>query len=80
MGFHEVGNHLLFDNCLPVLFRTRAEARAYINEKYGYIRDREDLRRPPHSWRVPVAVRVRVSLLMMDPLEVPRARKKESPK
>ena len=42
------------------LFPTRAKARAYRDERYGYIREREDLRREPHGWRLPKAVRVTV--------------------
>lgn len=40
------------------LFSTRAEARAYIEQKFGYIRERPDLRAEPHGWHVPTAVRV----------------------
>ena len=40
------------------LFRTRAECRAFIEDRYGYIRDREDLRREPHGWFMPRAIRV----------------------
>lgn len=46
----------------PLLFSTRAQARKYINEEWGYIRTRPDLRRPPHNWRMPEAVRVEVIL------------------
>lgn len=42
------------------LFRTREECREFIKERYGYIKNRDDLRRPPHNWRMPVAVRVEV--------------------
>lgn len=52
--------HLLYRDCLPCLFRTRREAREYIEQRYGYIRGREDLKTEPHGWRVPVAVKVRV--------------------
>ena len=45
------------------LFRTRLEARAFIDEAYGYIRHRPDLRAEPHGWRMPVAVRVVVERL-----------------
>lgn len=54
--------HLLNEDCLPVLFRTRKEARAYIEKKYGYIRARDDLRAQPHGWKMPIAVQVRVSI------------------
>jgi hypothetical protein len=43
------------------LFRYRRECRTYIEERYGYIRDREDLRAEPYGWRMPQAVRVTVS-------------------
>jgi hypothetical protein len=43
-----------------VLFRTRQKAREYINEKYGYIRTRPDLRVEPHGWRIPTAIKVDV--------------------
>ncbi len=45
-----------------ILFRTRAQCRAYIDQHYGYIRERPDLLREPHGWRVPRAVRVKVVL------------------
>lgn len=47
-------------NCLPVMFRTRREARAYIDETLGYIRERPDLRAQPHGWKIPIPVRVKV--------------------
>jgi len=53
-----VTKHLLYDNCLPALFRTRRECREYIKDKYGYIGDREDLRTEPHGWRLPRAIKV----------------------
>jgi hypothetical protein len=52
--------HLLNENCIPVIFRTRAESRVWIKDNYGYIRTREDLRTAPHWWRVPIAVRVQI--------------------
>ena len=54
--------HLLNEKCTPALFRTRAEARAYIAKRYGWIADREDLRAEPHGWRMPRAVRVSVTV------------------
>lgn len=50
--------HLVNDNLLPVLFTTRRAARQWIEDHYGYIRDRADLRAEPHGWRVPRAIRV----------------------
>ncbi len=53
--------HLIYgDNCLPAMFRTRQEARAWAIRHYGFIRDRADLRAPPHEWRMPRPVRVAV--------------------
>ncbi len=37
----------LYEKCLPVLFKTRRECRAYIKDKYG------------HRWRMAKAVKVR---------------------
>jgi hypothetical protein len=56
------GEHFLFENYQPALFRTRRAAQAYIEERYGYIRARPDLRSNPHGWRMPKAVRVTVSV------------------
>lgn len=41
--------HICFEDRLPVLFRTRAEARAWIEQRYGYIRTRPDLQAAPHG-------------------------------
>ncbi len=43
------------------LFKTRAEARAFI-QKYAYIRKRPDLRKQPHGWRMPQPVKVTVTV------------------
>ena len=56
---------LLGDSKQPhraLLFETRKAARAFIRENYGYIRIRKDLRKAPHWWRMPLAVRVEVSV------------------
>ena len=54
--------HIINDRGLPVLFRTRREAREWIVEHYGYIKVRKELRAEPHGWLMPRAVRVRVGL------------------
>ena len=46
----------------PLLFKTRAGARAHIRTNYGYILTRPDLRREPHGWKMPVAVKVTVKI------------------
>lgn len=51
---------LMFDDGLPLLFKTRAEARAFANKEYGYIRERKDLQTEPHGWKVPLPIRVRI--------------------
>ena len=50
--------YIMFNDRLPLLFVTRREARAYARQKYGYIRDRLDLRREPCGWRMPRPVKV----------------------
>lgn len=52
--------HLIYNECKPVLFRTRREARAFAVKEYGYIKYRKDLRVEPHCWRLPKPVRVEV--------------------
>jgi len=51
---------ILFDwrTRMPTLFKTRAECRAWIEKEYSYIRERPDLQREPHCWRMPKAVKV----------------------
>lgn len=47
------------DGALP-LFRTRDECRKFIRAEYGFIRNRPDLRREPHGWKMPIPVRVEI--------------------
>jgi hypothetical protein len=54
--------HFIFENTLPVLFDSRAKARAFASKEYGYIRTRPDLRAEPHGWRMPRALRVKVTM------------------
>lgn len=62
--WHQAGahpdEHIVYENCMPVMFRTRAEARSWIEKKFGYIRQREDLRSFPYQWRIPTPIRVQV--------------------
>ena len=44
------------------VFRTRAEARAYRDETYGYIKNRPDLKAEPHGWKLPRVVKVVLSI------------------
>lgn len=54
-----ISEYLMWDyGTMPLLFKTRREAREYRNKKWGYIRDRKDLRIEPHGWRLPKIVRV----------------------
>lgn len=55
-----VTRHILCENLLPALFRTRRECREYIKGKYGYIKNREDLKAEPHGWRLPRAIKVKL--------------------
>jgi len=54
--------HLCFENLLPVLFVTRAKARAWADDRFGYIRTRPDLKAEPYGWKMPIPVRVSVSV------------------
>ncbi len=54
-------NHLICRKGLPVIFKTRKAAKAWIDETHGYIRDRKDLRVEPHGWRMPTPVRITIT-------------------
>lgn len=58
-----VTEHILRENCVPVLFRTRQEARDWIEEKYGYLKHRKDLRSEPHGWKLPKPVKVKITVI-----------------
>lgn len=49
------------------LFKTRQAARAHIEEQWGFLRDRPDLHAEPHGWKMPRAVKVRVTIAKIDP-------------
>jgi hypothetical protein len=61
-----LGPYWICDNLTPALFLTRREAIEYARKEYGYIATRKDLRRPPHNWRMPKPVRVRINLTPVD--------------
>lgn len=52
--------HIIYRELMPVLFLTRKAARAWIAEKYGYIKSRQDLRTEPHGWKMPIPVKVEI--------------------
>ena len=52
---------LICANGFPVMFKTRDESRQYIDEKYGYLKSRPDLKSEPHGWKLPIPIRVSVS-------------------
>ena len=53
-----VMEHIISYCRLPVLFKTRKQARRHIEDRFGYIRNRPDLRCEPYGWKTPVAIRV----------------------
>ena len=55
--------HLLMENRLPVLFRTKQECSKYIHREFGYIAKRKDLRAEPHGWRMPQPVKVGIVVI-----------------
>lgn len=58
-----ITEYIICVDCKPILFRTRQECRKWINEKYGYIGNRSDLKREPHGWKIPKAVKVKIGTL-----------------
>lgn len=45
-----------------VIFKTRLAARAWLEEHYGYMRTRKDLKTYPHDWKMPRVVRVKLTV------------------
>jgi len=50
----------------PAVFRTRQEARDFIAEHYGYIKNRPDLASHPHGWLMPRPVKIRIEPRLED--------------
>ncbi len=53
---------ILFADGMPQFFFTRDKAREYNRQRYGYIKDRKDLRTYPHNWRMPKPVKVKIEI------------------
>jgi len=53
--------HLMGRGGALPLFKTREEARTHIKQNYLYIKNRPDLRREPHGWKMPIPVRVTIT-------------------
>lgn len=58
--------HLLHECGTPMLFSTRRETREWISLRFGYIRQRPDLRAEPFGWKTPTPVRVEVRVIECD--------------
>ena len=43
-------------------FESRQKAREFIKREFGYIASRPDLRREPHGWKMPQALKVAVTI------------------
>lgn len=55
--------HFMWAHGRPVLYETRAEARVYIKDNYGYLANRPDLKAEPHGWKMPQPAKVKVKLI-----------------
>lgn len=53
----------LWDCGQLAVFRTRKACLEHIREAWGYVAKRSDLRKEPHCWRVPQAVKVTVTVV-----------------
>jgi hypothetical protein len=49
-------------NCNIMIFHTRHEARKEIWIRFGYIKDRPDLKSEPHGWKMPKPVRIKLTV------------------
>jgi hypothetical protein len=57
-----VSSHLIYHNGKLAVFNSRRLAREHIEREYGYIRTRPDLKAEPHGWKMPIVVKVIVTL------------------
>ncbi len=56
------GKSILWKGLTPYVFATKKKATNFIRKRWGYIATRKDLRGPPHYWRMPQAVKVRIKV------------------
>jgi hypothetical protein len=61
-----VNNHLVYRHPHITgkewsIFETKKACKKFIDEHYGYIRTRKDLRSEPHGWRMPHPVKVKIT-------------------
>lgn len=57
-----VSEWFMWEDCRPLLFQSRREARDFVESRFAYIKTRPDLRAEPHGWKLPRPVRVLVNL------------------
>ena len=54
--------HFMWVGSAPYLFPSRVFAEAHINSAWAYLKNRPDLKAEPHGWKMPKAVRVKVTI------------------
>lgn len=52
----------MFGGYKTMVFASRALARHYVKQHYGYMRGRQDLKDEPHGWKMPQVVKVNVTV------------------
>lgn len=57
-----IRSFFVFENYFPVLFFTKREAMEYIKGRYGYLKDRKDLRQEPFGWRMPKPIKITIEI------------------
>ena len=55
--------HLIYNDGVVLLFKSKKKCSEYIKDRYGYISKRKDLRAEPHGWRMPQPVKVTVQVI-----------------
>jgi len=62
IGTWPYGAPIQYQGYNTAVFRTRDDARKFLQEHYGFIKNRPDLRKEPHGWKMPKIVKVDVSV------------------
>lgn len=62
-----LNGRLQYAGLLPLAFKTQEQAFEYARGRYGYLKNRKDLKRPPYNWSAPKVRRIRASFELVEP-------------
>ncbi len=54
------------DGSNTLIFRTRKNARTFIEKRFGYIKNRPNLKIEPHGWKMPRVVKINIHFKILE--------------